>query len=151
MCICLIIQADAYSIIERKRGNKLCFYIGIEDLAANVLIEILQSKNGDDSQNIVTYAELEKYGAEVVHYLGEQGEKAVLILSRENTNYMLCSYSDFFVETEMDKKEPAIELRKGKTVSDLIERFRTYLEIDVLLAFMSEKTVSVLIRQSFRD
>ena len=151
MCICLIIQADAYSIIERKRGNKLCFYIGIEDLAANALIEILQSKNGDDSQNIVTYTELEKYGAEVVHYLGEQGEKAVLILSRENMNHMLCSYSDFFVETETDKKEPAIELRKGKTVSDLIERFRTYLEIDVLLAFMSEKTVSVLIRQSFRD
>lgn len=151
MCICLIIQADAYSIIERKRGNKLCFYIGIEDLAANALIEILQSKNGDDSQNIVTYTELEKYGAEVVHYLGEQGEKAVLILSRENMNHMLCSYSDFFVETETDKKEPAIELRKGKTVSDLIERFRTYLEIDVLLAFTSEKTVSVLIRQSFRD
>lgn len=43
----------------------MCFYIGIEDLAANALIEILQSKNGDDSQNIVTYAELEKYGAEV--------------------------------------------------------------------------------------
>ena len=129
----------------------MCFYIGIEDLAANALIEILQSKNGDDSQNIVTYAELEKYGAEVVHYLGEQGEKAVLILSRESTNHMLCSYSDFFVETETDKKEPAIELRKGKTVSDLIERFWTYLEIDVLLAFMSEKTVSVLIRQSFRD
>ena len=85
----------------------MCFYIGIEDLAANALIEILQSKNGDDSQNIVTYAELEKYGAEVVHYLGEQGEKAVLILSRENTNHMLCSYSDFFVETETDKKEPA--------------------------------------------
>ena len=125
----------------------MCFYIGIEDLAANALIEILQSKNGDDSQNIATYAELEKYGAEVVHYLGEQGEKAVLILSRESTNHMLCSYSDFFVETETDKKEPAIELRKGKTVSDLIERFRTYLEIDVLLAFMSEKTVSVLIRQ----
>ena len=60
---------------------------------------------------------------------------------------MLCSYSDFFVETETDKKEPAIALRKGKTVSDLIERFRTYLEIDVLLAFMSEKTVSVLRRQ----
>ena len=79
----------------------MCFCIGIEDLAANALIEILQSKNGDDSQNIVTYAELEKYGAEVVHYLGEQGEKAVLILSRENTNHMLCSYSDFFVETEI--------------------------------------------------
>ena len=71
----------------------MCFYIGIEDLAANALIEILQSKNGDDSQNIVTYAELEKYGAEVVHYLGEQGEKAVLILSRENTNHILCRYS----------------------------------------------------------
>ena len=122
------------------------------------LLFFAQSETGElwvcvnpDRNKWLGYAELEKYGAEVVHYLGEQGEKAVLILSRENTNYMLCSYSDFFVETETDKKEPAIELRKGKTVSDLIERFRTYLEIDVLLAFMSEKTVSVLRRQSFRD
>ena len=29
-------------------------------MEADALIEILQFKNGDDSQNIVTYAELEK-------------------------------------------------------------------------------------------
>ena len=64
----------------------MCFYIGIEDLAANALIEILQSKNGDDSQNIVTYAELEKYGAEVVHYLGEQ-EGSSYFIQREYESY----------------------------------------------------------------
>lgn len=66
----------------------MCFYIGIEDLAANALIEILQSKNGDDSQNIVTYAELEKIWCECSAYLGEQGEKAVsYFIQREYESY----------------------------------------------------------------
>lgn len=119
----------------------MCFFIGIEDLAANALIEILQTKRGDLSQYPVTYAELENYGAEVVHHLNEQGEEAVLIFSRESTTLMLRNYSDFFEETE---DGAAIALRKGKTVPDLIERFRTYLAFDVMMAFMAKNTVQVL-------
>ena len=119
----------------------MCFYIGIEDLAANALIEILKTKQDNLSQYMVTYAELEDYGAEVVHYLNQKGEKAVLILSRESTSRMLHNYSDFFQETESGT---AIALREGKTVSDLIVRFRTYLAFDVMMAFMDDKTVQVL-------
>ena len=121
----------------------MCFYIGIEDLAANALIEILKTKEGDLDRYPVTFKELEKYGMEVVKLLISQGEEAVLILSRENTNYMFYSYSDLFEETQV-KEEPAIKLKKGVTVFDLIERFRTYLAFDVMMAFMNEKTVRVL-------
>lgn len=121
----------------------MCFYIGIEDLAANALIELLKTKEGDLDQYAVTFRELEKYGMEVVKLLISQGEEAILILSRENTNYMFYNYSDLFEETQIEE-EPAIKLKKGVTVFELIERFRTYLAFDVMMAFMDEKTVKVL-------
>lgn len=126
----------------------MCFYIGIEDLAANALIEILQTKEGNLSQYSVSYAELEAYGTEVVHYLNTKGEDAVLIFSRESTNSMFYNYSDFFEETEGGT---AIALREGKTVPDLIERFRTYLAFDVMMAFMAENTVQVLKERNARN
>lgn len=121
----------------------MCFYIGIEDLAANALIELLKTKEGDLDQYAVTFRELEKYGMEVVKLLISRGEEAILILSRENTNYMFYNYSDLFEETQIEE-EPAIKLKKGVTVFELIERFRTYLAFDVMMAFMDEKTVKVL-------
>lgn len=69
----------------------MCFYIGIEDLAANALIESL--KKGHKS--FLTYEEIENYGSKVLQLLNQQGEKAVLILSRENTNAMFRNYSDY--------------------------------------------------------
>ena len=123
----------------------MCYYIGIEDLAANALIEILQTKKEQDlSQYTVTLKELENYGAEVVRYLNEEkGERALLILSRASTTHMFKNYSDFFEEVETDNGI-AIALQKGKTVNDLVEKFRTYLAIDLIYAFMAEKTVRVL-------
>lgn len=123
----------------------MCFYIGIEDLAANALIEILQTEKEEMGKHSVTYAELENYGTEVIHYLTNKGEEAVLIFSRESTSFMLRNYSDFFKETE---DGTAIELREGKTVSDLIKRFRTYLAFDVMMAFMAEDTVQTLKREN---
>ena len=48
----------------------MCFYIGIEDLAANAMIEMLK-KGG---RRFLTYNEIEMYGAEVVQVLKESGE-----------------------------------------------------------------------------
>lgn len=128
-----------------NEGKDLCYYIGIEDLAANALIEILRTKEDDEiCQYTVTLKELEKYGTEVVRYLNENnGERALLILSRASTRHMFRNYSEFFEEIETNEGI-AIALQKGKTVEDLIEKFRTYLAIDVMNAFMSKTTVSVL-------
>lgn len=122
----------------------MCFYIGIEDLAANALIEILDAKQDAELEQLsVTLAELEKYGAQVVRYLNEKGDDALLILSRESTSMMFRNYSDFFEEIETPEGT-AISLRKGKTVTDLVVKFRTYLALDVMLAFMDAEAVSVL-------
>jgi len=115
------------------------FYIGIEDLAANALIEILS----ESDRRFVTYRELEEYGAEVVNILLEQNEKAVLILSRDNTYDMLRSYSGIFTE-EKQGDDLGISLRGGVGVKDLIDKFRGYLALDVLLAFVDKRSIAKL-------
>lgn len=117
----------------------MCFYIGIEDLAANAMIEML--KRG--RQRFLTYDEIELYGAEVVQILKENGEKAVLILSRENTAAFFRNYAEFFEEGLQNGKK-GIKLKAEKQLDDLIQQFRGYLALDVLLAFMNQRSVQVL-------
>ncbi len=117
----------------------MCFYIGIEDLAANAMIEMLK-KGG---QRFLTFDEIEMYGAEVVQILKESGEKAVLILSRENTDALFRNYSEFFKEGKQNGKK-GIRLKDEKEIDDLIQQFRGYLALDVLLAFMNKRSVKVL-------
>ena len=117
----------------------MCFYIGIEDLAANALIEIMKKTD----RRFLTYSEIESYGAEVVQILKENGEKDVLILSRDNTDALFKNYSEFFEEREKDGKK-GILLRKEKNIEDLIQHFRGYLALDVLLAFMNQRSVQAL-------
>lgn len=127
-----------------KRGKEMCYYIGIEDLAANALIEILQTKEKSDfTQCYVTFKELEDYGAAVIQYLNEKkGEKALLILSRAHTTNMFRNYSDFFKEKETPDG-PAIELQKGKTVENLIDKFRVYNAVDLIAAFIATAEIVV--------
>ncbi len=118
----------------------MCVYIGIEDLAANALIEVMSK---DKSKRFVSYEELENYGSEVVNFLNAQGEKAILILSRESTNAMFRNYSDIFEETTLNN-QLGIVLKPKVSIEDLIIKFRGYLAWDVLLAFVSKQTVSKL-------
>ncbi len=117
----------------------MCFYIGIEDLAANALIEALKRSN----KRFLTYNEIEAYGAEVVQILKENDEKAVLILSRDNTEALLKNYSEFF-EERVENGKIGIALKDEKEIKDLIQHFRGYLALDVLLAFMNQRSVSAL-------
>lgn len=117
----------------------MCFYIGIEDLAANALIELLRK----NQRNYLTYDELEDYGTRVVRLLSEQGEKAILLLSRDNTNALFRDYSDFFEEDSFDGKR-GIRLKEGKGREDLIIQFRGYLAVDVLMALVDERSVEAL-------
>lgn len=118
----------------------MSFYIGIEDLAANALIAVLKSQK---NRRFLTYAEIEQYGTRVIQLLNEEGKKATLILSRDSTSAMFRNYSDFFEEKEQDG-QLGIYLKEDKRPEDLIRRFRGYLALDVLLAFVDERTVKVL-------
>ena len=117
----------------------MSFFIGIEDLAANALIAVLAKED----RRFLTYSEIEEYGARVIQILNGKDEKAVLILSRENTNEMYRNYSDFFEEKE-ENNERGIYLKDEKNVDDLITRFRGYLALDVLLAFVDNRSVAAL-------
>jgi hypothetical protein len=117
----------------------MSFYIGIEDLAANALIQVLRSQD----KRFLTYCDIEKYGAKVVECLNESGEKAVLILSREYTAEALRNYSDFFEEKEEDGAI-GISLKANKKIEDLIEKFRGYLALELLKAFVDKRAVEVL-------
>lgn len=112
------------------------FYIRIEDLAANAFIELLQR---DESRRFVTYDELEHYGEQAVKVLAEKGEKAALLLSRNHTEAMFCDYSDFFEE-----ERQGIRLKADKDRKALIDHFRGYLPIDVLLALVDERSKKIL-------
>lgn len=125
----------------------MCYYIGLEDLAANAMIEILEKRQQEqeDIKGIelsVLLKDLEDYGSKVVRYLNNKtSEKAFLILSRESTDHMLKNYSDFFTE---DDNESAIKLKEGKTVEDLKNKFRTYKAADLISAYMAKTTVKIL-------
>lgn len=122
----------------------MCYYIGIEELAANALIEILKSKSDDLDKYTVSFAKLEEYGTKIVEKLRNNGnEKAVLIFSRESTTLMFNNYNDYF-ELKETSEGSAISLKKGKTVSDLIKQFRTYMSLDVMRACMDKTVVEVL-------
>lgn len=120
----------------------MCYYIGIEDLAANAMIEILRKREQakkPSSQLCVTFKDLESYGSAVVKYINKQtSEKAMLILSRASTVCMFRNYSEFFEETE---DEHGIRLREGKTVKELEYTFRTYKAIDLINAYMENVAV----------
>lgn len=112
------------------------FHIGIEDLAANAFVELLQKNK---KCNFVTYDELERYGEQAVKVLAEKGEKATLLLSRNHTDIMFRDCSDFFKE-----EKQGIRLKTDKNREALIDRFMGYLPIDILLALMDERSVKEL-------
>lgn len=120
----------------------MCFYIGIEDLAANALIELLRRKE-TQANRFLSYSEIEDYGSRVIQLLTSKGEKAVLILSRESTDAMFRNYSDFFEEGCVEGSK-GIKLRTGIEVDQLIEEFRGYLALDVLMAFTDEESIQAL-------
>lgn len=118
------------------------FCIKIKDLAANAMIEILKK---NESKRYVTFEELDKYGMEVIKILNKNNEGAVLLMSRDETDALFRDYSDFF-EPYVDEMGmcQGIKLIEGKNFKDLIYKFRGYLALDVLMAFINEQAVNVL-------
>ena len=117
----------------------ICIYIGIEDLVANALIELTEHKN----QRQVLFKDLDRYGAKVVKLLNQEGEQAVLILSKERTNEFLHDYTDYF-ELFTNGFEEGICLREDVDINELRVKFRSYLSIKVMLAFINKVSVGSL-------
>ena len=117
----------------------MCMYIGIEDLVANAIIELVEKSQ----RNEVLFSEINRYGATVVQILSEKDNKAILILSKERTSAFLNDYSDFF-ELYTNGTEEGIRLKENISVSQLWEKFREYLSIDVMMAFTDARSIAAL-------
>lgn len=114
-------------------------YIGIEDLVANALIELVEKSEKRE----VLFKQLDEYGAMVIKYLNDKCEQAVLVLSKERTNEFLHDYSDYF-ELFSNGMDEGIRLKEDVSVGQLWKKFRGYLSVDVMLAFMDKGAVSAL-------
>lgn len=118
-------------------------YIGIEDLAANAIIEMSKYElNGRCTKRIFTLKELEDYGNAVIEHLTQKGEPALMVLSRSNTTHMF-NTSEYFAETKKDG-EMALYVKERVVINDLIRKYRTYIALPVLQAFMSDDVIKVL-------
>lgn len=114
-------------------------YIGIEDLVANALIELMENSQKKE----VLFSTLNQYGATVVQILLEQGRKAVLILSNKEKHDFLFDYSEMF-ELFSNGTEEGIRLKSNVTLDDLWNKFRGNMSIELIEAFSNKASMAVL-------
>lgn len=119
----------------------MCFFIGIEDVAANAMIHLIQKNRTD---RFISYSELEEYGTQVVNILNTTRFKAVLLFSRENKYAFFRNYSDFFQEDCDQNGLLGIKLKENITEEQLIKKFHGYLDFSLLKAFYNAEAVKVL-------
>lgn len=115
-------------------------YIGIEDLVASALIEIIKR---EDSNRKVSFQALADYGAVIVSLLSDSGQNAILFLTKEHTYEFIHDYANFFSIKKYNDVE-YIELKKDKTVEDLRHQFRENLTVDLAKALVREESLKAL-------
>lgn len=118
----------------------MCYYLGIEDLAANALIAAMQAHR---EPLFFSFEKLEEYGAQVVRYLKVSGKEVLLVLSRDLTDAFFQEYSDFFRKTTEDGKD-GVALCDGVEPLALVRAFQGYLPLELLRAFISPDSTRVL-------
>lgn len=117
-----------------------CF-IGIEDLVANALIELVE-KSGNRT---VSFSQLNKYGEAIITKLKSENVDATLIFNRDATDQFFHDCSNIFTITEKDS-DVLISLNDNIPTSYLRKRFRINLALYVLFAFVSDDTIKEIIK-----
>jgi hypothetical protein len=114
-------------------------YIGIEELAANALIALLQR---NPAERFVRFSTLRQYGLAVVkRYKKSTRDEAILIYSREANSLLFTNYSDFFVPCMDDEGYEGIAVKEGKTVRDLMAMFIVPLPVDVQMVMADSSLI----------
>lgn len=115
-------------------------YIGIEDLVASALIELMKHENATRKISLQTLSE---YGTTIVKFLTKQGQNAILFLTKESTYEFVHDYAEFFaIETYSGIEY--IELRDSVTIEDLRIQFRKNLTVDLAKALVQNESLSAL-------
>ena len=119
------------------------YYLGIEDLVANALIEIVE-KTG---KRTVSFSQLNEYGEAVIAKLKTQNTEAALIFNRNATNQFFHDCADIF-KIEETTSEIYVTLKNEITTKDLRNRFRINIALSILKAFISEEAFKALIKEA---
>ena len=117
-------------------------FIGIESLAANALISLLER---DQNVREVSFCTLVNYGMEIIRiFRRDTGEEAVLLLSREYQMSMMANYSDFFEVQMDDDGQGVFRLKDGITKELLKDYFQWTMKVNLLRAFMAPEALEKL-------
>jgi len=115
-------------------------YIGIEDLVANALIELMKQ---EESNRKVSLKVLSDFGTVIVKLLTNSEQSAILLLTKESTYEFINDYADFFSIQEYDSVE-YIELKENKTIEDLRYQFRRNFTVDLAKAINGKESKKAL-------
>lgn len=115
-------------------------YIGIEDLVASALIEMMKR---EEENRRVSLQSLSHYGTVIVKILSHSGQDAILFLTKESTYEFIHDYADYFSIVE-DNGIEYIELIKGRTKAELRRQFGKNLTVDLAKALSRSESVEAL-------
>ena len=119
----------------------MCKFIGIEVLAANALIDIMDNDKSGEVQASVTFDELYNYGMAVVHFINEKYHEGAVILYNNDgpTTDRFINCSDLI---ECDGE--CVRVREGVEFDTLYRRFRVTLAYEILAAVYADEVRSIL-------
>lgn len=115
-------------------------YIDMEDLVANALIELM--KHGDSGRK-VSLQMISDYGTAIAEFLTNEGQNAILLLTKQSTYEFVYDYAEFFSIEVYDGTE-YIELKNGVTMDDLRRHFRKNLTVDFAKALTRRESLTAL-------
>ncbi len=122
----------------------MCYYVGIEDLVAGALVELLRRRG----QRSVSFEALERYGNAVVKHIRSSHKDVILVLSREQTQGFIRNCSDLFDVESPELSSGIITLKSGHTVEDLVRRFGARIPAVVLKAMIDDVVVNELLNKA---
>lgn len=117
----------------------MCYFIGIEDLVANALIEMAENTG----KRTVSFTQLNLYGDVIMAKLKEKDTDVTLIFNREKTDQFFHDCSNIF-EVKETSSDVFITLRENITTDYLRQQFRINIALHLLKAFVSQDAINVL-------
>ncbi len=119
----------------------MCKFINLEDLVANALIEMIEKNN----TNKVSFEQLRKYGNMLISWFkNNNNEDVILLLSKHYISELIYNHPDYFEIYDNNETDNYIKLKQTKTAKDLRDRFRSYLSVDMLMAFTDKENLREL-------
>ncbi len=120
----------------------MCKFIGVEVIAANALIDIMDNnKNGSAEQASITFEKLHEYGMKIVRFINETYHEGAVILyhnSDTSTNRFI-NCTDF-----LECDDTCVRIKQNADIDKLRRRFRATLAYEILMAIYDPKVKKCL-------